>query len=146
MIGWTPDKLSNHLLTETLETFANRSSGALEGFLGVIYYPDRASAQRALDRITQMTRASFNGRLPDSFKSEIFEYADARFDFRIEYERPHPNWKPFPNPIKQEEVSIDLSTWTTDKRTGKAIERQARLMGRTPGGLHPAHHSFDARR
>jgi hypothetical protein len=37
--------------------FANKNSGGLEGFLGTIYYPDRESAQSALDRVTQMTRA-----------------------------------------------------------------------------------------
>ena len=84
LVGWTPDKLANHLLAVTLESFADRNSGSLEGFLGAIYYPDRASAQRALDRVTQMTRASLGGRLPDSFKSEIFEHADGTFDFRVE--------------------------------------------------------------
>jgi hypothetical protein len=65
LIGWTPDQLANHLLAETLEEFADAISGSLECFLGAIYYPDRASAQRALDRVTQMTRASFGGRLPE---------------------------------------------------------------------------------
>jgi hypothetical protein len=73
LIGWTPDELANHLLAETLEMFADQSSGTLEGFLGAIYYPGRASAQRALDRVTQMPRASFGGKLPDSFRSQIFE-------------------------------------------------------------------------
>jgi hypothetical protein len=50
LIGCAPDELANHLLTETLETFAEEFSGALEGLLGAIYYPDQASAQRALDR------------------------------------------------------------------------------------------------
>ena len=62
LIGWTPDELANHLLAETLEEFANRNSGSLEGFLGAIYYPDRASAQRALDRVTQMNRAQTKHR------------------------------------------------------------------------------------
>jgi hypothetical protein len=31
MIGWTPDKLANNLLSETLEIFASKNSGALEG-------------------------------------------------------------------------------------------------------------------
>jgi hypothetical protein len=34
-----------------------------------------------------MTRASFGGRLPDSFKSEIFEYPDGTFDFRTDLGR-----------------------------------------------------------
>jgi hypothetical protein len=53
LIDWTPDELANHLLAETLETFADEYSGALEWFLGAIYYPDRPSAQRALDRAQQ---------------------------------------------------------------------------------------------
>jgi hypothetical protein len=32
-----------------------------------------------------MTRASFGGHLPDSFKSEIFEYPDGTFDFQAVY-------------------------------------------------------------
>jgi hypothetical protein len=35
-----------------------------------------------------MTRASFAGRLPDSFTSEIFEHPDGTFDFRVEAHRP----------------------------------------------------------
>jgi hypothetical protein len=72
LIGWTPDQLANHLLAETLEMLANQNSGALEGFLGVIYYPDRASAQRALDYVTQMSRASFGGHLEDRQYSRIW--------------------------------------------------------------------------
>ena len=53
--------------------FANKNSGAFEGFLAAIYYPNRESAQRALDRVTQITRFQFSGRLPESFKAEIFE-------------------------------------------------------------------------
>jgi hypothetical protein len=34
-----------------------------------------------------MTRASFGSRLPDSFKSEIFEYPDGTFDFRADLGR-----------------------------------------------------------
>ena len=63
LTGWSPDQLANHLLTETLENFADAGTGALEGFLGAIYYPDREGAQRALDRVTQITRARSNGRL-----------------------------------------------------------------------------------
>jgi hypothetical protein len=68
-----------------LKSFVANRSDALEGFLGAIYYPDRESTQRALDRVTQMTRASFGGRLPDSFRGKIFEYPDGKFDFRAEY-------------------------------------------------------------
>jgi hypothetical protein len=32
----TPDELANNPFAEALETFADRSSGALEGFLGAI--------------------------------------------------------------------------------------------------------------
>jgi hypothetical protein len=42
LVGWTPDELANHLLVETLETFAHENSGALPGSLGAIYYRDRA--------------------------------------------------------------------------------------------------------
>lgn len=83
LIGWTPEELANHLLAETLEEFANQNSGSLEGFLGAIYYPDRASAQRALDCVTETTRAQFGGCLPDSFKSEIIAYPDGKFDFQL---------------------------------------------------------------
>jgi hypothetical protein len=85
LIDWTPDELANHLLAETLEMFANKNSGALEGFLGAIYHLDRASAQRAMDRVTELIRASFNGRLPEAFRGEIFEYPDGKFDIRAEY-------------------------------------------------------------
>jgi hypothetical protein len=62
--------------------FADQNSGILEGFLGAIYHRGRESAQRALDRVTQLTRASFGDRLPESFKSEIFEYPDGSFNYR----------------------------------------------------------------
>jgi hypothetical protein len=39
-----------------------------------------------------MTRASFDGKLPDSFKSEIFEYPDDTFDLWVAYKRRRPNW------------------------------------------------------
>ena len=39
LIGWTEADLTNCLLTEILELFADSSSGALAGFLGRIYYP-----------------------------------------------------------------------------------------------------------
>jgi hypothetical protein len=44
LTGWSPDQLANHLLTETLENFADAGTGALEWFLGAIYYPDGTSA------------------------------------------------------------------------------------------------------
>jgi hypothetical protein len=44
LIGWKSGELGDHLLAETLEMFAYGYSGALEEFLGAIYYPDRASA------------------------------------------------------------------------------------------------------
>jgi hypothetical protein len=55
LVGWTPDKLANHLLADTLESFADRNSGSLEGFLGAIYYRGRASvlALRCLNKSGQ---------------------------------------------------------------------------------------------
>ena len=38
------------------------------------------------------------------------------------------NWAPMPDPIRKEEVNIEL-TWTADDRTELAIRRQASLMG-----------------
>jgi hypothetical protein len=38
------------------------------------------------------------------------------------------NWIQLPDPIKYNEVKIDLD-WTADERTQKAIERQAAIMG-----------------
>ena len=35
------------------------------------------------------------------------------------------NWQWFPDPIKEEEVSIDFVSIKTDTRTGGAIERKA---------------------
>jgi hypothetical protein len=52
LIGWTETDLANCLLTEMLELFADSSSGAFAGFLGRIYYPDRAGAERVLARLT----------------------------------------------------------------------------------------------
>ena len=38
------------------------------------------------------------------------------------------NWTPMPDPIRKEEVNIQL-TWMADARTDLAIKRQANLMG-----------------
>jgi hypothetical protein len=38
------------------------------------------------------------------------------------------NWIPMSDPIREEEVNIQL-TWTADSRTELAIRRQANLMG-----------------
>jgi hypothetical protein len=38
------------------------------------------------------------------------------------------NWTPLPDPIRKEEVNIQL-TWTADARTELAIRRQANLTG-----------------
>ena len=44
------------------------------------------------------------------------------------------NWTPMPDPIRKEEVNIQLA-WTADARTELAIRRQANLMGfETPAG------------
>ena len=43
------------------------------------------------------------------------------------------NWIPWPDPIQEDEVHIDLGdAWTADERTRQAIERQAKLMGMSP--------------
>jgi hypothetical protein len=39
-------------------------------------------------------------------------------------------WEPLPDPILEEEVKIWLN-WTADRRTTRAIKRQAKLMGMT---------------
>jgi hypothetical protein len=38
------------------------------------------------------------------------------------------DWAPMPDPIRKEEVNIEL-TWTADARTELAIRRQANLLG-----------------
>jgi hypothetical protein len=44
------------------------------------------------------------------------------------------DWTPMPDPIRKEEVNIQLA-WTADARTELAIRRQANLMGfETPAG------------
>jgi hypothetical protein len=44
------------------------------------------------------------------------------------------DWTPMPDPIRNEEVNIQLA-WTADARTELAIRRQANLMGfETPAG------------
>jgi hypothetical protein len=44
------------------------------------------------------------------------------------------DWLPIPDPIREEEVNIQLS-WTADSRTELAIKHQAKLMGfETPAG------------
>jgi hypothetical protein len=83
-VGWTEDELANMLLAETLELFAEYGSGSLEGFLGRIYYRDRASAERALARVTQIVRRQLNGKLPDSYHAEVCELPDGRFDLTAE--------------------------------------------------------------
>ena len=85
LIGWSPDRLVNHLLKETLDEAAETKSGWLEAFLSSIYYDDRQSADRALERVTQMTRWQSGGRLPHSFKGEVREYPDGRFGIAAEY-------------------------------------------------------------
>jgi hypothetical protein len=45
------------------------------------------------------------------------------------------NWIPMPDPIRKEEVNVQLA-WTADARTELAIRRQANLMGfETPSRL-----------
>ena len=47
------------------------------------------------------------------------------------------NWIPMPDPIREEEVKIQLS-WTADSRKELAIKRQANLMGfETTSGYIP---------
>ena len=79
LIGWTEADLTNCLLTEILELFADSSSGALAGFLGRIYYPDRASAERVLARVTEIVQIRYGGNLPTSYHCEVREHPDGRF-------------------------------------------------------------------
>lgn len=49
-----------------------------------------------------------------------------------------PGFVPLPDPISEEQVSLELN-WSADARTRLAIERQAKLMGYTPKDyLHQA--------
>ena len=58
------------------------------------------------------------------------------------------DWTPMPDPIRKEEVNIQLA-WTADARTELAIMRQANLMGfETPASVTPRtslfrRHSYD---
>src|SRR5208337_4265792 len=70
LIAWTPEQLANHLLAEALDLFADPRSGSLEGFLGAIDYPDRATAQRVLARVAQIVTIQFDGKLPESFQGQ----------------------------------------------------------------------------
>ena len=79
LISWTEADLANCLLTEILELFADSSSGALEGFLGRIYYPDRVSAERVLEQVTEIVRTQHGGKLPMSYHGEVREHPDGRF-------------------------------------------------------------------
>jgi hypothetical protein len=49
-------------------------------------------------------------------------------DGRISPAQKKLKWVPMPDPIREEEVNIQLS-WTADSRTELAIRRQANLMG-----------------
>jgi hypothetical protein len=79
LIGWTETDLTNCLLTEMLELFADSSSGALEGFFRRIYYPDRVSAERVLERVTEIVRTQYEGKLPTSYHGEVREHPSGRF-------------------------------------------------------------------
>ena len=79
LISWTEADLANCLLTEILELFADSSSGALEGFLGRIYYADRVSAERVLEQVTEIVRTQHGGKLPMSYHGEVREHPDGRF-------------------------------------------------------------------
>lgn len=82
LIGWTETELANQLLAETLGLFAEYGSESLEGFLGRIYYRDRASAERALARVTQIVRKQLNGKLPDSYHGEVRESLATEMAYR----------------------------------------------------------------
>lgn len=82
LIGWTPERLTNHLLAETLYLFEDLRSGSLEGFLGSIHFDDRQSAERVLALITEITRKQCDGQLPESFRAQIHTRADGRFDVK----------------------------------------------------------------
>ena len=73
LIAWTPEQLANHLLADALDLFADPRSGSLEGFLGSIDYPDRATADRALARVAQIVTIQFDGKLPESFQGQVQE-------------------------------------------------------------------------
>jgi|HubBroStandDraft_6_1064221.scaffolds.fasta_scaffold40986_2 hypothetical protein len=79
LIGWTETDLANCLLTEMLELFADSSSGAFQGFLGRIYYPDRVSAERVLEQVTEIVRTQHEGKLPTSYQGEVREHPVGRF-------------------------------------------------------------------
>jgi hypothetical protein len=85
LIGWTETDLMNCLLTETLELFADLSRGSLESFLGSIYYPNRASAERVLARVAEIVRTQYKGKLPTSYHGEVREYPDGRFYVTVEW-------------------------------------------------------------
>jgi hypothetical protein len=54
-----------------------------------------------------------------------------RFDKALSPPVKSPRFIPLPDPISEEQVSIDLS-WSADPRTSQTIERQTKLMGYTP--------------
>ena len=85
LIGWTPDRLVNHLLKETLDLFADSGGGSLEGFLGSIYFDDHVAGTRVLEQVTEAIRWQFDAELPSSFKGEIRKHPGSRFDVAAEY-------------------------------------------------------------
>jgi hypothetical protein len=73
LIGWTPEELANHLLSDPLDWFADPGNGSLEGFLGSIDYPDRATAERVLAKVAEIVTIQFAGKLPESFRGQVHE-------------------------------------------------------------------------
>jgi hypothetical protein len=72
LIAWTPEQLTDHLLADALDLFADPRSGSLEQFLDSIDYPDRATAQRALARVAQIVTIQF-GKMPKYFQGQVQE-------------------------------------------------------------------------
>ncbi|MGA8657217.1 MAG: hypothetical protein WB586_13810 [Chthoniobacterales bacterium] len=84
LVGCTQAEMVNHLLAETLSWFYDPASGYTEGFLGSIYYRDRENAERALRQVTQVIRKQYQGNLLASFKIEIRQLPDSRFELKAE--------------------------------------------------------------
>ena len=85
LIAWTSDELANHLLAETLEMLADAYSDALEGFLGAIYYPDRASVATRIGLGDTNGPSKFRRPVTGFVQKQILEYPDRTFHFWVEY-------------------------------------------------------------
>jgi hypothetical protein len=71
LVGWTTERLVNHLLAQKLDEFDDVGAGISEGFLGSIDYDNPKSAERALARVARIARKQAQGgHLPKSFKAK----------------------------------------------------------------------------